>query len=104
MIVKKYRWSKTYEVGEHELIQLFEEKNLSPERWIGDMGEVFEPHAHDQNKRLWCAEGSIEFWINGQKINMLAGDALDIPANISHSATVGFMGCVCYEQFSMTKS
>ena len=96
--MRKYRWSKTYEAGEHELIQFLAAKNIEAERWEGDPEEVFAPHVHPKNKRLWCAEGSIVFTVNGaQTISLQAGDALDLPANTMHEAVAGFMGCVCYE-------
>lgn len=97
MELKKYRWSKTYEAGESELLTLFAEKNIAADRWEADMSEVFEPHVHAKDKKLWCSEGSITFTINNKSIALQAGDALDLPAYSMHSAVAGFMGCVCFE-------
>ncbi len=98
MDLLKYRWSKTYEAGEAELINLLESQKINAERWDADMSEVFEPHIHPKDKKLWCSEGSISFTIDGNKnIALQAGDALNLPANTMHSAVAGFMGCVCYE-------
>lgn len=98
MEVKKFRWSKTYEAGEGELIELLASKNVGAERWVATEHEEFKPHIHALSKRLWCAEGSITFTINGtKKIPLQAGDALDIPSNTVHEALAGFAGCICYE-------
>lgn len=97
MELKKYRWSKTYEAGEAELASLLDTLHIDAERWHGDLGEIFTEHTHPKDKKLWCAEGSITFEVGSKKIALQAGDALDLPANTVHSATAGFMGCVCYE-------
>lgn len=98
MQVSKYRWAKTYEAGEHELEGYLGDHKIDAERWEAVPGEVFEPHIHPKDKKLWCAEGSIVFEIDGnKKIPLQVGDALDLPANTMHSAVAGFMGCVCYE-------
>ncbi len=97
MQLKKYRWSKTYEAGEAELEALLQDKQLDAERWEAEGDEVFEPHKHPLDKKLWCSEGSITFTTGTGSFALQAGDALDLPANTVHSAVAGFMGCVCYE-------
>ena len=98
MEARKLRWAKTYEAGESELITLLEAQGIEAERWMAEEFEYFEPHVHEKNKRIWCAEGSITFLINGDKtIPLQAGDGLDMPANTIHEANAGFAGCICYE-------
>ena len=98
MDLLKYRWSKTYEAGESELIDLLKSKDINATRWQAEMGEVFEAKTNPNDKRIWCSEGSITYTIDGNKnIPLQAGDALNIPANTMHSALAGFMGCVCFE-------
>lgn len=99
MEVRKYRWSKTYEAGEGELINLLEAKKIDAERWAADEFEVFEPHIHAKDKRVWCAEGSItfKFTADNKTFPLQAGDTLDVPANTFHEGAAGFAGCICYE-------
>jgi quercetin dioxygenase-like cupin family protein len=97
MDVKKFRWAKTYEAGEHELTGLLEAIQIDADRWSGEMSEEYEAHVHPKDKKLWCADGSITFTIGTKDIPLQAGDGLVIPANTMHSAVAGFMGCVCYE-------
>jgi hypothetical protein len=52
---------------------------------------------HELDKKLWCAEGSIIFIVNGKAMSLQPGDGLDLPAYTAHQAVAGFSGCVCYE-------
>ncbi len=97
MNAKKIRWAKTYEAGEGELIDLLDAKHIEADRWIGEEFETFPPHLHDLDTRIWCAEGSVAYTVNGVVFPLQAGDALDIPAMAVHEASVGFAGCICYE-------
>ena len=97
MDLRKYRWAKTYESGEHQLEIYLSDHDVDAERWEAEAGEIFEPHIHAKDKKLWCAEGSIVFDFGNKKVPLQVGDALDVPANTMHSAVAGFMGCVCYE-------
>ncbi len=97
MEVKKIRWGKTYEAGETELIDFLASKNIKAERWVAEEFEVFEPHVHDKNKQLWCADGSITFMVDEKTIALQAGDGLYMPANTMHEAKAGFAGATCYE-------
>ncbi|HSD56057.1 MAG TPA: hypothetical protein VLA92_02805 [Candidatus Saccharimonadales bacterium] len=97
MNVRKYRWSKHYESAEEELLSLLQAKNIQAERWEAEPMEIIDPEVHPEDRQLWCAEGSIIFTINNQRISIQPGDALDIPANTFHEAVAGISGCVFYE-------
>jgi quercetin dioxygenase-like cupin family protein len=97
MILKKYRWSRDYESAEEELHQFFAAKQIEAERWSADEFQTFPEHAHEYDKKLWCAEGSIIVTVAGRRISLQPGDGLDLPADTAHSAVAGISGCVCYE-------
>lgn len=97
MILRKYRWSKVYESAEEELESFLRSKDIATERWQADPLEVFEPHVHDYDKTLWCAEGSIILEAENQSFSLQPGDVLEIPAMTMHSATAGVSGCACHE-------
>ncbi len=97
MQLKKYRWSRDYESAEEELLQMFITKKIASQRWTAEGDEVLAPRVHALDRKLWCAEGSIIFTVNGKNISLQAGDALDIPAYTVHSALGGFSGCAVYE-------
>lgn len=113
MQVRKYRWSRDYESAEEELVQLFEARQITAGRWSAEGGEVFAPHLHAHDKRLWCAEGSIIMTIladggidsttntsshkKRKTISLQPGDALELPAGTVHEAVAGISGVSCYE-------
>ena len=99
MELRKYRWSRDYESAEEELIRQFVARNIDPIRWAAEGYQEFAGQANERDKKLWCAEGSVIFTINGKPFSLQPGDALDLPSNTNHSAVVGFSGCVCYEVF-----
>lgn len=97
MQLRKYRWSRDYESAEEELEKLLAAKKIKAERWTAEGDQSFSAHSHAHDKQLWCAEGSIVFTVNGQRITLQSGDALDLPANTIHDAVAGFSGCALYE-------
>ncbi|GAC1387511.1 MAG: hypothetical protein NVS1B7_0790 [Candidatus Saccharimonadales bacterium] len=97
MNAKKYRWSRTYESAEEELVDFLADKNIIASRWSAAAETVYPSHVHTVKKQLWCAEGSIQFNVGGTQFSLQAGDALEIPANFMHEATVGLSGVVCFE-------
>jgi quercetin dioxygenase-like cupin family protein len=97
MELRKYRWSRVYESSEEELLPWLASKNIKAERWTAAEDETIEPHAHSEDTHLFCAEGLIKVEAGGKIFSLQPGDALDIPANTTYSAHVGFGGCACYE-------
>jgi len=97
MHIRKYRWSKTYESAEEELVALLELKQITASRWSLEAFEQVEPHTTTADKRIWCAEGSIVFTLNDQTYTLQPGDTIDIPAGTVQSATAGLNGYSCYE-------
>jgi quercetin dioxygenase-like cupin family protein len=97
MQLRKYRWSKHYESAEEELFELLRTKNIKAERWESEAGEELAAQAHEYDKQLWCAEGSMVLRINGKPYSLQPGDTLDLPANTIYEGVVGMTGVVCYE-------
>ena len=97
MDLRKYRWSKDYESAEEELESLFAAMNITAERWTLESGQAFPPQTCALDKRLWCAEGSLMLTVNGKPISLQPGDAVDLPAYMTHETVAGISGCACYE-------
>ena len=97
MQLRKYRWSRDYESAEEELESLLAAMNITAERWAAEAGQAFATQMLALDKRLWCAEGSIAYTVNGKSISLQPGDALDIPGYMAYEALAGISGCVCYE-------
>jgi uncharacterized protein YjlB len=75
------------------------EAGLEPSSWSNGPGDRYEQHAHDYDKVIVAAEGSITFGLAGYGVGILiaAGERLDLPAGVGHDAVVGPRGVVCLE-------
>jgi hypothetical protein len=97
MQIRKYRWSRTYESAEEELLQIFRHRKIDAKHWAKEGGDTIPDRVYTNNTTLWCAEGSLGCIIGDKTYSLQPGDALDIPANTSCALNIGFSGCACYE-------
>jgi hypothetical protein len=74
-------------------------EGLAPSGWSNGPGDRYSPHAHDYDKVLVCASGSIRFGLpdRGIALDLEVGDRLDLPAGTRHDAVVGPDGVTCLE-------
>jgi hypothetical protein len=74
-------------------------QGLEPAPWSNLGGERFEEHAHDYDKVVVVAEGSITFGMPGYGVGFMLGpgERLDLPAEVHHDAVVGPKGVTCLE-------
>jgi len=76
-----------------------EAEGLAPGSWSNGPGDRYAAHAHDYDKVLVCAAGSITFGLpdEGRGVDLAAGDRLELPAGTRHDAVVGQAGVTCLE-------
>jgi uncharacterized protein YjlB len=74
-------------------------EGLAPGAWSNGPHDRYAAHAHDYDKVLVCARGSIRFGLpdGGEGVYLREGDRLDLPAGTSHDALVGPDGVTCLE-------
>ena len=74
-------------------------EGLDPSAWSSLPGERFEHHTHETDKVVVVIEGRITFGLTGYGVGFLLapGERLDLPAHVSHDATVGDKGVTCLE-------
>lgn len=96
MDLRKYRWSKTYESAEEELLSLFEVKKISGERTVLEPYDTADNNPSGNGCRIWCAEGSLTVTASGKRVPLQPGDALAIPATVTFSINAGLGGCAYY--------
>jgi uncharacterized protein YjlB len=78
-------------------------EGLEPSSWSNGPGDVYAGHAHDYDKVLVVASGSIRFGLTGRDrggnraVDLSVGDRLDLPAGTTHDAIVGARGVTCLE-------
>jgi len=92
-------WADSVPPTESALRRLCEEQGLHPYQWSNGSLDKYSVHSHSYNKVIYVAQGSITFGLpeDGRKIELKAGDRLDLPAGTIHDAVVGAQGVVCLE-------
>ena len=67
--------------------------------WSNGPGDRYAAHSHDFDKVLYCVSGSITFLVgpDGRRLELNAGDRMELPKGTVHSAVVGAQGCSCIE-------
>jgi quercetin dioxygenase-like cupin family protein len=74
-------------------IKKFEEENfVNVYEWQDAPGTVYEEHAHKGKVSLFITDGSITFNFSGEKKEVKAGERLNMPVGVLHSAIVGPQG------------
>jgi hypothetical protein len=86
-------------VTESELDARLRALGLAPGTWGNGPGDVYPAHAHGFDKVLVCAAGGIVFGLprRGERVALVVGDRLDLPAGTEHDAVVGSAGVTCLE-------
>lgn len=88
---------EVYAGREAALRAFAEEGGSTPRFWANGPGDRYGEHAHDYHKILFCLAGSIVFHVEGDAVELMAGDRLDLEPGTVHAATVGPDGCECVE-------
>jgi quercetin dioxygenase-like cupin family protein len=74
-------------------------EGLAAHPWSNGPGERYAVHAHDYDKVIVVALGSIVFGLpaGGERLELEVGDRLELPAGTAHGADVGPAGVTCLE-------
>ena len=74
-------------------------EGLAPESWSNGPRDRYGAHAHDYDKVIVVARGSIRFGLpgSGEAAQLASGDRMELPAGTSHDAVVGPDGVTCLE-------
>lgn len=70
---------------------------MSTTSWSNGSGDRYSEHAHDYDKVLVVARGSITFTLPTEEVVLGPGDRLELPAGTPHGAVVGPEGVECVE-------
>lgn len=62
--------------------------------WRDAPGTEYPAHAHKGKVSFFITEGEIEMNVDGKITLVKAGDRMNVPVGISHTAKVGDEGCV----------
>lgn len=89
-----------------ELLERLRREARDVYEWSNGPGDRYGWHSHTYTKILYCLDGSIEFIVAPadvhegaatERIRLMAGDRMELPARTSHSAVVGDRGVICAE-------
>ncbi len=74
-------------------------ERLVPGRWGNGPNDRYGAHEHGYDKVIVVATGSIRFGLPGtdERVDLAAGDRLELPAGTAHDALVGPDGVECLE-------
>jgi quercetin dioxygenase-like cupin family protein len=74
-------------------------EGLIAQTWSNGPNDEYGRHAHDYDKVIVVTDGSISFGLpeTGQRVELLTGDRLELPAGTLHDALVGPGGVTCLE-------
>jgi hypothetical protein len=72
-------------------------EGLVPHPWSNAAGYSYGRHVHGFHKVLWCISGTIVFHTDAGDVALSAGDRLELPPGVDHSAIVGDAGVECVE-------
>lgn len=73
------------------------DEGLDPGAWSNGPGDRYGGHDHAYDKVIVVVDGSIAFGLADGRIELAAGDRLELPAHTSHDAHVGPAGVACLE-------
>ena len=76
------------------LIKQLESEYPHVYEWQDPAGTEYPSHAHNGKVSLFVTDGSITFSIAGEQKEVKAGERLDIPPGVEHSAVVGPQGWI----------
>lgn len=93
------RWESASPPTEYILLQIMLQQGMNPHTWSNRAHDVYSAHKHEYHKVIYVVDGSITFILPllKKEITLSAGDRLDLPAHVVHSAQVGEKGVVCLE-------
>ncbi|HUV27906.1 MAG TPA: AraC family ligand binding domain-containing protein [Anaerolineales bacterium] len=92
-------WNGDSSPSEEDLRRLLGEQGLSGYRWSNSPGDVYGAHSHPFHKIIYVLQGSITFILpeQGEQVQLISGDRLDLPDGMVHEAVVGPQGVICIE-------
>ncbi len=62
-------------------------------QWTDEPNTKYSAHAHKGKVSFYVTKGSITMNLEGRKVTISAGERMDVPIGMTHTATVGSQGC-----------
>ena len=97
--VRVIKWASVEAPSEATIQRVLRQEQLSAYSWQNGPYDTYAAHSHSYNKVIYVLRGSITFGLpdEGDKLELHAGDRLELPSGVRHDAHVGPQGVVCLE-------
>lgn len=98
-VMRVVRWRG----GNHPTLDLMkqtlEQHGLRPFKWSHHANYRYGVRSHGYAKTIYCVEGGVECFFpdTRQRVQLRAGDRVDIARGVRHGITVGLNGATCLE-------
>lgn len=92
-------WPGDVSPTQGQIEALLEAEGLTAYPWSNGPGDRYPAHSHGYRKVIFVADGSITFGLpeTGDRLEMHAGDRLELDRGVIHDAVVGPDGVHCLE-------
>ncbi|MGA7732531.1 MAG: cupin domain-containing protein [Chloroflexia bacterium] len=92
-------WPDSGPPGEDAIQRKLSAEGLRAYGWSNSSGDMYAAHAHSYNKVIYVVRGTITFGLPdlNERVELVAGDRLYLPAGTRHDAVVGNEGVYCLE-------
>jgi hypothetical protein len=82
-----------------DLVGRLRQEGLAPSSWSDGPRDLYGAHEHGYDKVLVVSAGSITFGLPAthDRVELVLGDRLELPAGTVHDAVVGLDGVTCLE-------
>ena len=97
--VRVTRWHGSQHPTFSVITRDMKKEGLRPYMWVNAPNHRYGVRTHGYDKVLYVVEGTVEISLpdSNQRMNLRAGDRVDIPAGIRHGTIVGANGAKCVE-------
>lgn len=101
MLLNPVPWPGEQLPTEAALRHILHSEGLAAQHWAAAPGVEYAAHAHHATKVLYVVTGSITFALpeDGQSLTLSAGDRIELPAGVRHTAAAGDEGVTCLEAY-----
>ncbi len=100
------RWQESQHPSMTKIIRNMKEDGLRPYMWSNMPNHRYAVRSHNYDKVLCVIEGNVEITLpeSNQRVNLRAGDRIDIPSGVRHGTIVGRSGAQCVEASKRNRS
>jgi len=92
-------WEAANPPTEKLLMEIMKQQGLNPVSWSNGPYDTYSPRKHHYLRIIYVVRGTIVFILPLLKLRLelMAGDRLELPAGIVHSVEIGAQGVTCVE-------